>query len=159
MVKFQGPAQRPRPASPPNLSAHINALWWLFQLERERDAVDSVQASIDAVQKQLRSEQNALAQVQAKMAAEKMAWAKERGELLGHIKKVRVWGVYACTRWIAWMSRAVTGSLCDRRDNCSHACVCIRVCVCVCVCVCVFVCVSECVLAGVQIKVCVYVSG
>ncbi len=47
-----------------------------------------MQTSIDAVKAELRKEQTHLAQVQSKMAAEKLSWAKERGDLLAHIKKV-----------------------------------------------------------------------
>ena len=68
----------------------VSFVWFIFlQLEKEKEQLDTVQQSIDSVKGDLRTEQQNLAQLQSKMAAEKLSWAKERGELLAHIKKVR----------------------------------------------------------------------
>ena len=63
---------------------------YILQLETEKEELDTVQQSIDVVKSDLRTEQQNLAQLQSKMAAEKLNWAKERAELLSHIKKVRL---------------------------------------------------------------------
>ncbi len=59
-----------------------------LQLEKQGEELLQVQQSIDDVKSELRKEKEKLAEVQASMASEKMAWVNERTDLLAQIKKV-----------------------------------------------------------------------
>ena len=90
----------------------------LLQLETEKEELDSVQQSIDVVKSDLRKEQQNLAQLQSKMANEKLSWAKERADLLAHIKKVGAYAIKLCSHFWLFLIKFNYVSFFVIRDIC-----------------------------------------